>query len=284
MTNHTTNNTPTNHTNLTCMNHRQLNWVTLASVSHVGKVRSENEDNFLVEPWEDESAILAVVADGMGGHRGGKRAAEITIETFQELLTQPLPESSEAIYENLISKFYEADKKIREEGSQSFQLVGMGSTVVAAIITPKQCVHLYAGDSRLYHLRENAPLYKTADHSIVRILLEIGKITPEQVDSHPMRSQITSCLGGREGTGQFSIDPKWDENDPSPIRSLQPKDLLLLSSDGLHSYFPDQELKNLTSQTPDTPQTLLNTLLQKALERGGRDNITGVAIQLKSQP
>ena len=258
-------------------------WATVAFLSDIGKVRQENQDQILVKSWPDDSAILAVVADGMGGGRGGQRAAQLTIETFEKLVENPLPESREAIYEQLLGKFYEADEAIRNEGCQSFQLVGMGSTVVAAIITPQDYVHLYAGDSRLYHLQDNAPLYKTADHSIVRVLLEIGKITPEQVASHPMRSQVTSCLGGREGTGQFSIDPKWQEDwEVSPLRSLQPNDFLLLCSDGLHNYFSDEEIQQLTSHPSSSPAEQLQELLQKALDRGGKDNISAILVAISS--
>ncbi|WP_313890653.1 PP2C family protein-serine/threonine phosphatase [Planktothricoides raciborskii] len=263
-------------------------------------MRTENQDAFLLEPWPDKSAILAVVADGMGGGHGGKRAAELAIETFRELLGEPLgkprsenpeelpeslpeelPESlSEILYHKLIEKFYQADEKIRLEGSQSFQLIGMGTTVVAAIITPEECVHLYAGDSRLYHFREPQHLYKTADHSIVRILLEVGKITPEQVENHPMRSLLSSCLGGKEGTGQFSIDPKFGQQ-PSPFLPLQPNDIILLSSDGLHGHISDAEMQHLITENISNPEQLITALRDRALDQGGKDNITALIIQLQ---
>jgi len=280
----------------------QLNWATLCSVSHIGKVRTENQDAFLLEPWPDKSAILAVVADGMGGGHGGKRAAELAIETFRELLGEPLAKPSnnsntlleqsnenlsetsaslsEILYHKLIEKFYQADEKIRLEGSQSFQLIGMGTTVVAAIITPEECVHLYAGDSRLYNFREPQHLYKTADHSIVRILLEVGKITPEQVENHPMRSLLSSCLGGKEGTGQFSIDPKFGQQ-PSPFLPLQPNDIILLSSDGLHGHISDAEMQHLITENISNPQQLITALCDRALDQGGKDNITALIIQLQ---
>lgn len=283
----------------------QLNWATLCSVSHVGKVRTENQDAFLLEPWPDKSAILAVVADGMGGGRGGRRAADLAIETFRELLGEPLAKPSnnsnhsntlleqsneklsetsaslsDILYHKLIEKIYQADEKIRLEGSQSFQLIGMGTTVVAAIITPEECVHLYAGDSRLYHFREPQHLYKTADHSIVRILLEVGKITPEQVENHPMRSLLSSCLGGKEGTGQFSIDPKFGQQ-PSPFLPLQPNDIILLSSDGLHGHISDAEMQHLINENISNPEQLITVLRDRALNQGGKDNITALIIQLQ---
>ncbi len=269
-----------NPTNANSIHIRELHWATLASVSEVGKVRKQNEDRYLLEPWSDESAILAVVADGMGGNRGGSRAAEIAIDTFKQLLDKPLPTSDRALYDRLLEKFYQADESIRNEGGQSFQLVGMGATVVAAIITPDTLVHLYAGDSRLYRIRADSSLYKTADHSIIRILLEVGKITEDQIEHHPMRSAVNSCLGGREGTGQFTIDPKWDEEN-SPVRQIQNRDIILLSSDGLHGRLSDERIQEFATQNADNPQQFLHTLVQHALDTGGRDNLTGLTIYRK---
>jgi serine/threonine protein phosphatase PrpC len=95
-----------------------------------------------------------------------------------------------------------------------------------------------------------------------------------------MRSLVNSCLGGREGTGQFTIDPKWDE-DPSPIRPIQNRDIILLSSDGLHSHLSDRQMQELATKTADNPQQFLHTLVQHALDTGGRDNLTGLTIYRK---
>ncbi|WP_159784113.1 PP2C family protein-serine/threonine phosphatase [Sodalinema gerasimenkoae] len=258
---------------------KTLAWATIATVSHIGKVRRENQDNFLVRPWPDESAILAVVADGMGGGRGGKRAAEITVNTFEALLEKPVPDSVSDRYQQLWNTLHQADEYIRAEGSMSFKLMGMGATAVVALITPNEMIHLYAGDSRLYHYRRDEFLYKTADHSVVRMLLELGRITEEDVATHPMRSLVSSCLGGREGTGDFSIDPKWNR-DPCPQRELQIEDTLLLTSDGLHGHLSDAEIQGYLDQWSHSPGTFLQQLKERALADGGVDNLTGIVIRI----
>ena len=134
----------------------------------IGKVRENNEDNYLLETW-DNQAILAVVADGMGGRRGGEVASKIAVDTFRELLKEPLPDTAEKRYEKLLETYYHADHAIREKVNDNFRLIGMGTTIVTAIITPTELIHLYAGDCRLYHFRENKCLYVTSDHSVVQV-------------------------------------------------------------------------------------------------------------------
>lgn len=274
----------------------QLNWSQFATLTDQGKVRERNEDRVWVEAWPDKSAILAVVADGMGGNRGGAEAAEIAINTFRELLEQPLSTAASDRYEQLLGKFHEADERIRDRGCQSFHLLGMGATIVAAIITDSECLHLYAGDSRLYHWRDRTIEYYTADHSIVRILIDIGKITESESLTHPMRSAINSCLGGR-GDSHLSVDPKWDppvnaiaddlpgngQSPVSPVLTLQLGDLLLFSTDGLHGLMVNQDIQDALQALPPgnlDPSELVSRLADLALEKGGSDNITLAAIAL----
>lgn len=247
--------------------------------THRGNKREINQDNYLLELWEDETAILAVVADGMGGNKGGEVASKIAVDTFRGLLEQPLPPEAFGRYELLLKGFYEADRAIREQASQDFKLMNMGTTIIAAIVTPTELIHLYAGDCRLYHFSCNSPPYITADHSVVGVLLELGKITPEEVSSHPMRSVVNSCLGGR-GKAQLSIDPKWD-SPPSPVRKLHSGDLLLLCSDGLHGEVSQEVLESLVEQFRDSSEKLTKACVKAALENGGKDNITVIAIRVK---
>lgn len=273
----------------------QVNWAQFATVTDQGNVRERNEDRLWVEAWPDQSAILAVVADGMGGSRGGAEAAEIAINTFRELLAQPLPDAASDRYEQLLQKFHEADDRIRDRGCQSFHLLGMGATIVVALITSSECLHLYAGDSRLYHWRDRSIAYYTADHSIIRILIDIGKITEAESLTHPMRSAINSCLGGR-GDSHLSVDPKWDppvnssddaidatQHHVSPILTLQLGDLLLLSTDGLHGSMVNQDIQDALQALPAgslDPTQVVNYLADLALAKGSSDNITLAAISL----
>lgn len=256
-----------------------LPWINGYASSDRGKKRSHNEDRYLLQAWSDNSAVLAVVADGMGGNQAGEVAAQIAIDTFAELLNQPLPQDNRDCYDLLLEQFHKADTIIRQRAGESFEQLGMGTTLAVAVLTPNQYIHLYAGDCRLYQFRRSEAIYMSADHSIVRILQDLGKITPEQVANHPMRSKVSSCLGGRGGTGQFSIDPKWDDENP-PIYSLEPGDIVLICSDGLHSLVSNEMLSSILSEVGEISNELLDRLMERALAAGGDDNITIVATQI----
>lgn len=248
-----------------------------ASKTDPGKVRPNNEDNHLVEFWPETSTMLAVVADGMGGHRGGEKASEIAIETFRELLKTPLPETNKERYELLLEYFHNAHDAIQEAACENLKLLGMGTTIVAAIISPTEYLHLYAGDCRLYHFTpENKP-YVTADHSVVQVLLELGRITEKDIPTHPMRSVVNSCLGGKENN-QFAVDPKWDSEELPVVRKWSAGDVLLLCSDGLNGEVSNQELTSLVEEFRESPERLTEECVNKALEHGGNDNITVIAI------
>ena len=256
-----------------------LGRLTSHAQTHPGKKRATNEDNYLLASWPDESAILAVVADGMGGHQAGEVASKIAVDTFGKILNQSLPSETFACYELLLKAFYDADTAIREQAGQDFRLMNMGTTIIAAIITPTELIHLYAGDCRLYHFSGDFPPYITADHSVVQVLIELGKITPEKVSTHPMRAVVNSCLGGRRES-QLSINPKWDGS-PSPVRELHPGDVLLLCSDGLHGEVPSQQLQSIVQQFRNSPEKLIKDCIEVALDSGGNDNITVIAIRVE---
>lgn len=255
----------------------ELPWSQAWATTHLGKVRHNNEDRYLLKAWPDNEGILIVVADGMGGSSAGDIAAQIAVDTFAELLNAPLPTETHQQYDALLSQCYEADQRIRERAVTSFQTLGMGTTIVAAIITPQTCIHLYAGDSRLYHFREGKILYQTADHSIIQLLLEMEKIQPEDIPTHPMRAIVNSCLGGKNGQGDFTVDPKWQDENP-PIIHLKTNDLILLCSDGLNNALLAPKLENLVKKAYSHPELLNDDLLEDALQGNASDNITFVTL------
>ncbi|MCX6345163.1 MAG: protein phosphatase 2C domain-containing protein [Armatimonadetes bacterium] len=257
----------------------------VAIQTHLGNVREVNEDNALADWWPDGSALLAVVADGMGGHSGGEVASKIAVEVLGELLSQPLPSDRKEIYEVLLERFYAADAAIREKSASDLSLLGMGTTLVAAIVTQSELIHLYAGDCRLYHFGQRDEVYVTADHTVMRVLLETGHITQDQVAQHPMRSVVTSCLGGGADS-QLSVDPKWDDETAGgpAFRSLSAGDVLLLSSDGFHSQVDEGVPAQIAKEFRDDPQTLVDKAVQAALDAGGNDNVTAIVVKWAGEP
>src|SRR2546422_11691410 len=97
-------------------------------------------------------------------------------DSFRPLLSGPLPDTQFERYERLLGYFYHADEAIKKRAGTDFGLINMASTAIAAIITPTECLHLYAGDCRLHHFREGASHYITMDHSVVRVLMETGRL------------------------------------------------------------------------------------------------------------
>lgn len=255
--------------------------VSCSSLSDIGCVRESNEDRMILKSWKDGSALLAVVADGMGGNASGEVAAQIAVDTFVRLLGNPLPKDHKERYDILMNCFGDADAMVRDRSSQDMHLYGMGTTTVAAIFTPHECLYLYAGDSRLYHIRNGCILHVTADHSVIRMLLETGRLKPEDVSTHPMRSVITSCLGGGDHT-RLSVEPNWvdevSESHPS-ILSIQSGDTIILCSDGLTNEVSDERLIEISLKIKDAEE-FCKALVKEAKDAGGHDNITVIAVIL----
>lgn len=262
-----------------------IHGLTWSSATDAGMVREINEDSPVATSWPDKSALLIAVADGMGGHNGGEVASALIAEELQELVKQAWPEDDFARYEMLINCIGDANKAVREKSSIDFKLQGMGSTLIAAIVTATQCLHLYAGDCRLYHFRDGECLYMTTDHSVVRVLVETGHITEKDIPTHPLRSKVTSCLGGGQNS-QIAIDPQWDEKEGAPqpsLLQLKPCDVLLLCSDGLCGQISKNELHQLVVEHGEEPESLVRACIQAALNSGGNDNITAIAIRIDGQ-
>lgn len=232
--------------------------------SHIGN-RKYNQDRAAYAYTNDD--LLMVLADGMGGHFHGEVAAGLAIETFidtfaaQSHLIDPqvfLSDTMQAAHQRIMS--------LPQKMDHSFP----GTTCVAALIQNGTLYWGYAGDSRLYLIRNGAILARTLDHSMVQMWLACGVIDEEEARTHPRRNQITNCLGGVED--MFSIELG------NPVE-LQSGDVILLCSDGLSGPFVDKDL--LTAFAGKPVETVLDQLIVRAvgLENGKADNATGMALR-----
>jgi serine/threonine protein phosphatase PrpC len=255
-------------------------WLFGIALSHRGNVRAENQDRYALVPLPQDDAVLALVADGMGGHTGGSQAAELATETIQATLQK----SEGQLYERLQDSFVHADEAIRSRAKSEVRLVGMGTTGVAAIFHRGHCTHLYTGDSRLYHFRDREEVYRTKDHSIVRYLVDEGLLTPEEARSHPMRSRLTSSLGGGMQEKRLLLEPRWREGEREHLQpavlQLASQDLVLLCSDGLCGEVSNEDLLALVKVNFEEPQKLADECIRAALACGGRDNITVIVVKV----
>ena len=187
-----------------------------------GRQRQGNEDSYFVR------SPLFVVADGMGGAQAGEVASRMAVESFDG----GLPDGTPA--EGLTHVVEEANRRIHERSQADAQRAGMGTTVTAAYVGEGEVTIAHVGDSRAYVLRDGDLSRLTRDHSLVGELVERGKLTEEQAETHPQRSVITRALGPEP---DVQVD----------IRGYQARggDVFLLCSDGLTSMIPEARVKQI---------------------------------------
>lgn len=226
----------------------------LAALSHAGPVRAVNEDSFLQAP----DIGLWVVADGMGGHEGGQIASRMIIDC----LDIDLDRSNENVFiQDVIDRLGEANREIREVSQTRFQGRTIGSTAVVLLVYGRKAICLWAGDSRLYLLREGNLRQVNYDHSQVADLVRRGVFSTEQAANHPLRNVITRAVGVHN---TLVID-RCDVN-------LCPGDTLLLCSDGLNKVLSDDDIRMILSRS--TCDLVVHDLIRCALARAATDNIT----------
>ncbi len=226
--------------------------------THVGRVRSVNQD--AQGNWLDSKspAHLFFIADGMGGHRGGEVASQLAVEQVGSVFAgdRTDPESL------LRNAFERANTEIYERANGDFELAGMGTTGVALLLTgaPRAWV-AHVGDSRAYRLRDGTLEILTGDHSVVGELVRRGQLTEEQARVHPQSNEILRAIGT-----QPHVEVELREIE------VRPGDRFMLCSDGLNGMLPDPEIASVLSGT--TAVETARQLIERANQAGGTDNIT----------
>ena len=258
----------------------RLPWVVAAACIDQGPIRKQNEDRLMLQRSADGKGLLVAVSDGMGGHKAGDVAAQTVVDELRAAARNAVTTTPQASHALLLETFHRANASVRAKGEAGVGGKDMGATCVAAWFAPEACVHLYTGDSRLYHVRGGALLYRTRDHSLVQAMIETGVITPAQARTHPMRSWLSSSLGG--GHEDFDAEPRWNaEGDDQPaLLQTRPGDFLLLCSDGLHGELEDEEILVLMNAHGSDPARLAKVCVETALAAGGRDNVAVIAVRV----
>ncbi|MCK9905493.1 protein phosphatase 2C domain-containing protein, partial [Frankia sp. Cpl3] len=185
----------------------------IAMKSHVGCIRQINEDYFACTSTL-QGRVLAIVADGMGGHQAGEVASRMATERIlKELrdLAADLPQEDQR--EKLMNAILQANEEVYQYAQTHPGCSGMGTTVVAALLSTEGAITAHIGDSRLYHYSSNRLIQWTEDHSLVQELIKSGQITQEEALVHPQRNVVMRALGTekdiRIDLGQFD----WESGD-----------------------------------------------------------------------
>jgi protein phosphatase len=245
--------------------------VLAAGETNVGMKRTHNEDSYAVV--DDDH--LYIVADGMGGHASGEVASRMAIDTLREFFqaTSADPEAtwpykmdkSRGYEENrLITSIKLANLRIHESAQRDPKLRGMGTTVVAILAVDEGVLIGHVGDSRVYRLRDGELEQLTEDHSLLNDYIKMKKLTEEEIANFPHKNVIVRALGMKE---TVKVDTIYDKPKPG--------DVYILCSDGLCGPVTDDEIQQITTSTKDL-KAATSSLIEKANERGGPDNITVV--------
>jgi protein phosphatase len=239
-------------------------------LTDIGLVRQYNEDNYYVFDESSnhrELGMLIAVADGMGGHNGGDVASQVAVNTVASYYSTRRKDSA---LDRLISTVEQANRQIFDISQDNEGLYGMGTTLTTMVFRGREAIVAHVGDSRAYLFREGQLTQLTDDHSLVAQAVREGILTPEQAARHPQRSIITRALGTRDAV---EVD--------SMTLQVQPGDIMVVSSDGLHGFVEDEDIQNLIMAHGDDPDELARQLVQAALANGGNDNVSLVTIHVR---
>jgi serine/threonine protein phosphatase PrpC len=272
--------------------------VTTGALTHPGKVRTNNEDHFLVArlaksmkicrsslehsgemKFSDEDGYLLVVADGMGGAAAGERASAMAVESVEQFALNTLKwflhlgGSDESILKaELRHGLEQADREVVELADGDAKLAGMGTTLTMAYCVGVDLFIVHAGDSRAYLYSDGKLEQITSDHTLVQLLVSGGVLSPEDAKTHRRRHVVTNVIGGPTPGVHAEIHK---------VR-IADGDILLLCTDGLTEPVPDEKIAEVLGGTGD-PEAAAQRLIDLALENGGPDNVTVVVSRYEVQ-
>lgn len=224
--------------------------------------RSSNQDYFHVP--DENDVELAIVADGMGGHLAGDVASRIAVESITEYMRTKGNELPAMLLQHAIAN---ANRRIFDVASSEQDCMGMGTTVVMALVEANRFTYANVGDSRLLLFDGQKLRQVTRDHSLVEELVQSGVITRRQAEVHPQRNILTRAVGSTQFVKADTGTVRWKRGD-----------ILLLCSDGLHGSVPRAEMERIIAGSHDLLEAC-DELTETALDNGSSDNITVVLVK-----
>ena len=240
----------------------------IVSKTDIGRVRRSNQDSYLTGELSG-SVAWAVVCDGMGGANGGNVASAAAVKSISEHINASYREgmSANSVRNMLMSAISAANSNVFDMAQADANLLGMGTTVVVAIVIGKVAHIAHAGDSRAYIINKDSIEQITRDHSVVQSVVENGEITEEQAKVHPNRNVITRALG---------VDDRIDIDYNEVV--LRDGDTIMICTDGLTNYVENEQILELSNSCKfyEYPEKLIDM----ANDNGGGDNITVVMMSM----
>ena len=247
-------------------------------ISDTGRVRKSNEDKFVSDP---EFRFFAV-ADGMGGHSAGEVASGLAIETLQGFIHRSandtdfswpygLDKTLSFDGNRLRTAIHLANRRVFRAAESSDDYGGMGTTIVGLLVGDSRISVAHVGDSRLYLLSGDHLAQLTFDDTwAATILAQDPSLDPAEIARHPMRNVLTNVLGGRSTVDVHVVE-----------RPLKGGELLLLCSDGLHGVLSNEVLQDTLATAADV-EGAAQTLVDRALDAGSRDNVTALVVRYEA--
>jgi PPM family protein phosphatase len=236
--------------------------LTAATGIHKGDREYQQDQVSFLTHVRSPGCVLGIVADGMGGRSGGRKASDQVMLTAQQLFERYSPDHDDAgaLLKQIVQEAHIVIKLTALASEQEPH-----STLAAFIVNPGgDCHWVHAGDSRIYHFHNGQLVKRTLDHSYVQTLVDRGELTEEEANVHPQSNILMGCLGADE-------DPPSDHHF---IPQLRPGDVLMACSDGVWHYFSPSELGSVLSSL--SPREASEFLIEKARSRGhgGGDNLS----------
>ncbi|RMX08072.1 serine/threonine-protein phosphatase [Corticibacter populi] len=243
--------------------------LTAATGIHKGDRQYQQDQVAILQHPRNKGCILGVVADGMGGRSGGRKAADQVLLTARQMFERFDPETDDptAFLQGIVKESHLVIRLTAISAEQEPH-----STIAAFLVTPRgQCHWVHAGDSRIYHFQWGRMVFRTRDHSYVQSLIDSGEISEEEAIGHPNSNVLVGCLGSE-------VEP------PATIHSvakLEPGDVVLACSDGLWAHFTPQELGQTVQMLGARDAAMF--LTNKARERanGGGDNLSMAILKIE---
>lgn len=264
-------------------------------LSHPGKVRTENQDHFLVASLHKVMSVqqsslpselvkdtvsgargwLVLVADGVGGSPGGKDASVAALMALTRYVTNTVdlyqqvdPANEAAFVEQLRRSVDRTHQAVIAEGEHDWGRRGMATTLTLVMFVWPRAYLVHVGDSRCYRVRQGKLEQLTRDQTMAQAMLEAGLLTPDQAEASRLKHVLWSAVGGKEAVPDVRVaDHEWD-------------DLMLLCTDGLTKHVTDDEIRDILLASPSSEATC-RTLVELALARGGSDNVSVVVGRLR---